>query len=102
MMFILQATGNPLPYNMIFLLAILAVMYFFFMRPQIKKQKAQDKFVKELKKGDEVVTTSGMIGKINKIENGIVQLQIDQKTFIRFVENVISREMTDNLHKEKS
>jgi len=77
-------------------------MYFFFLRPQVKKQKAQSSFEKEMGKGDEVVTSSGIIGKINKIEKGVVYLQIDQKTFIRVVQGAISKEMTDSLRKATS
>lgn len=77
-------------------------MYFFFLRPQVKKQKAQASFEKEMGKGDEVVTSAGMIGKINKIEKGIVHLQIDQKTFIKVLAGAISKEMTESHNKAKS
>lgn len=50
----------------------------------------------ELKKGDEVVTGSGIIGKINKIEGNIVELQVDTKTFLRVLKGAISREMTES------
>ena len=75
-------------------------MYFFFLRPQVKKQKAQDNFAKDLTKGDEVVTGSGIIGRINKIEGNIIHLQIDQKTFIRVLKGAISKEMTENFNKK--
>ncbi len=103
-MFYLQSTP-PGPGGMsqvIFFLSIFLIMYFFFLRPQVKKQKAQTSFSSELKKGDEVVTGSGIIGRINKIEGGIVHLQIDQKTFIKVVKGAISREMTEGLTKMKN
>jgi preprotein translocase subunit YajC len=98
-MFFLQSSAGPGLINLLFFASIFMIMYFFFLRPQVKKQKAQDAFVKEMEKGDEVVTTSGIIGRINKIENGVVQLQIDQKTFIRVVQGAISKEMTESLNK---
>jgi len=100
-MYNLQAAGGGGGFSqLLFFASIFLIMYFFFLRPQVKKQKAQDKFSKELAKGSEVVTTSGIIGKISKIEDGIVHLQIDQKTFIRVVKGAISKEMTAGLKKE--
>lgn len=101
-MFFLQSTPDPLFFNLIFFAAIFGVMYFFFMRPQIKKQKAQDQFVKDMSKGDEVVLASGIIGKITKMDEGTAQIQVDQKTFIRVLPNAISMEMTEAFKKAKS
>ena len=86
--------------NMLFFLSIFAIMYFFFIRPSVKKQKAQDTFTNDLAKGEEVVTTSGIIGRINKIEDDIVHLQLDQKTFIRVLRGAISKDMTEQLNKK--
>ncbi len=86
--------------NMLFFLSIFAIMYFFFIRPSVKKQKAQDTFTTDLAKGEEVVTTSGIIGRINKIEDDIVHLQLDQKTFIRVLRGAISKDMTEQLNKK--
>lgn len=78
------------------LFAMFAVMWFFWIRPQNKKQKEQKAFImEELQKGDEVSTTSGMIGKITKIDGNIVTLQVDTKTFIRVTKGSISKEMTE-------
>lgn len=81
---------------------MLAVVFFFFLRPQAKKQKAQEKFVVEMKKGDQVVTTSGIIGKISKIDTHSVNLQLDQKTFINVVPSAISMEMSEDFRKKTS
>ena len=101
-MFFLQSSSNPGFINLLFFGSIFLIMYFFFLRPQVKKQKAQTKFETEMGKGDEVVTSSGIIGKISKIEKGIVYLQIDQKTFIKVLKGAISKEMTENLNKASS
>ena len=85
--------------NMIFLALFMGIFYFFFMRPSINKQKAQEAFSKELGKGDQIVTTSGILGKVTKIEdNGVVELQIDNKSFIRVLNSSISRENTEALY----
>ena len=71
--------------TMIFYVLVFGIMYFFFLRPAQKRRKEQEKFETDLVKGKEVVTTSGIIGRVNKIEDNIIQLQVDQKTFIRVV-----------------
>ena len=95
-MILLQSGGGG-GLSLLFPLLIFAVFYFFMIRPQAKKQKEQSKFVKELEKGMDVVTGSGIVGKINKIEDGFVTLQVDSKTFIKFIQSAISKEMTDAL-----
>lgn len=77
------------------MLIVLAIIFFFFIRPQQKKQKEQGVFMDELTKGTEVVTSSGIIGKISKIEDAEVTLQIDQKSFLRVTKGSISKEMTE-------
>jgi len=100
-MFYLQAGQSGGMVNLVFFASIFLIMYFFFLRPQVKRQKAQEKFATDLSKGSEVVTSSGIIGKINKIEDDVIHLQIDQKTFIRVIRGAISKEMTENLVKKK-
>ncbi len=72
-----------------------AIIYFFMIRPQMKKQKEQVAFVNEMAKGDEVITSSGIYGRINKIDGNVVTLQVDTKTFIRVAKGAISKEMTE-------
>jgi preprotein translocase subunit YajC len=77
------------------LLMIMVVFYFFMIRPQMKRQKEQQSFADSLEKGREVVTGSGMIGKINKIEGQVVTLEVANNTFIRVTKGSISKEMTE-------
>jgi len=101
-MILLQAsTPGGGSITMIFYVLVIGIMYFFFMRPAQKRRKDQDAFENELVKGKEVVTTSGIIGRVNRIEENIVHLQIDQKTFVRVVKGAISKEMTAQLKTEK-
>ena len=96
-MLLQQANTAQQIFSFLPLIGIVLVFYLFFMRPQQKKQKAQTSFLSALQKGDKVATTAGIIGKINKIENDIVTLQVDAKTFIQVLKGVISKEMTDSL-----
>jgi len=81
--------------NIVMIAAMMLVFWLFFIRPQAKKQKDQANFLENLAKGDEVVTASGLIGKVNKIEDNEVSIQLDQKTFVRVTKGSVSREMTE-------
>ena len=76
------------------LLVAIPIFYLFFIRPQVKKQKEQQSFSDGLEKGQEVVTSSGIIGRINKIDEHDVTLQLENKTFIKVTKASISSEMT--------
>ena len=76
------------------LILLVGVMYFFFIRPQAKRQREQQSFVDALEKGQEVVTSAGMFGRIVKIEDQIVTLEVDQKTFIRVTKSSISKDLS--------
>ena len=93
----LQAQQNPLT-SMIPFVLIIVVFYFFFIRPQNKKQKEQANFTDEVQKGDNVVTASGILGKINKIEDNIITLEVGSKTYIQVTRNAISKEMTEAIY----
>lgn len=94
---LLQAAGNSIIQSLPLIVMVL-VIWFFFIRPQSKKAKEEQTFTSELEKGMEVVTKSGMIGKINKIDTKEVQLQVDTKTFIRITRGAVSKELTDAFH----
>jgi preprotein translocase subunit YajC len=81
--------------NLIFPLLLLAFFYFFFMRPQMTKQKEQASFIGSIQKGDEVVTSSGIIGRINKIDANEYTLELEKGVFVRVIPQAISKEMTD-------
>jgi preprotein translocase subunit YajC len=77
---LLQAQSGPASYlNYVFIAGMIAVFYFFMIRPQQKKAKDQEKFRSELKAGDNVQTIGGLHGKIASIESdGTVILIVDR------------------------
>ena len=81
------ALGQFLP-----LVLIIVVFYFFMIRPQIKKQKDQKKYVEELKKGDRVVTSSGIHGKIVEVGDITILIEVDNNVKIKFDKSAISLE----------
>lgn len=97
--FFLQAVGgNEGTLNFIFLGAMMLVFWFFLIRPQSKKQKEQKVFTESLQKGDNVVTSSGILGKITKVEDDIITLEIANKVYVRVTRGAISKEMTETVH----
>ena len=66
-MILSQAAGTGMS-SLIMFGMIFAVMYFFMIRPQIKKQKKEREYRSALKKGDKVVTIGGIHGKINDVK----------------------------------
>ncbi|MAN26689.1 MULTISPECIES: preprotein translocase subunit YajC [Mesonia] len=83
-------------------LAIFGVMYFFMIRPQMKRQKQEKNFAQELKRGDKVVTKSGMHGKIvdfsEKLNAVIIETGAGKITFDK---SSISMELSAALNKPK-
>ena len=74
---LLQAQGQGGGMGMIIMLVVLfAIMYFFMIRPQNKKQKEIANFRKNLEVGQEVITAGGIYGKIKEIEDNTVVLEI--------------------------
>ena len=77
------------------MILIIAVFYFFMIRPQMKKQKEVTAFRNSLAKGDKVVTTGGIYGKILELKDNYVLLQIDDNVKIRVDKSALVRDMSD-------
>ena len=95
----LGGPGNAGMINFIMIGLMILIFWFFLIRPQNKKQKEQNQFISELKKGDEIVTSSGILGRVNKIEEHIVTLEVGTKTYIRVTKNAISKELSETVFK---
>ena len=64
---------------------ILAVMYFLVIRPQAKKQKETQAFLTALRVGDQVVTQSGIMGRITALTDTIATLEVANQVQIKFL-----------------
>lgn len=67
-----------LPFVIIFVL-----FYFMLIRPQMKRAKEQKKMIEALQKGDEVITTGGVLGKITKVSDQYMSLEIADNVVIQ-------------------
>ena len=77
------------------LIAVLAIFWIFMIRPQAKKQKELRKFRESIQKGDKVITTGGIYGKINSVKDTSVVLQIDENKKITVDKNSIIKDPGD-------
>lgn len=88
------AEANPLM-TFLPLILIVVVFYFFMIRPQVKRQKELRNFRESLQKGDNVVTTGGIYGKITDIKDKVVLLQVDEGVKLRVDKAAVVKDMTD-------
>ena len=58
------------------LVLIFGVMYFLLIRPQVKRQKEHKKLVESLAKGDEIITTGGLLGRVTKLTDAFVTVEL--------------------------
>ncbi len=84
-----QAAQNPIAAFLPFILIAL-VFYFVFFRPQQKQAKQHQAFVTSLKKGDEVVTQSGIVGTIHAVEDRTITLDVGGGTKLRIIKNQVA------------
>lgn len=64
------------------IILMFVVLYFLMIRPQMKRQKEQKSMMEALGKGDEVVTAGGMVGKVTKVADAYVTLEVSNGTEI--------------------
>ncbi|MBE2281708.1 MAG: preprotein translocase subunit YajC [Ignavibacteriaceae bacterium] len=86
--------GSSLVSTLIMFGSIFAIFYFMIIRPQQKRQKERDKLLSEVKKGDKVVTSSGIYGVVAGIEDNVVILMVSDNTKIKFEKSAIANILT--------
>ena len=78
--------GGPLP----IILMIYAVFWFLWLGPKRKEQKKLEEWNKQVKKGDEVVTSGGLIGKITGMTDLTVTLEVQEKVRLKVLRSAIT------------
>jgi preprotein translocase subunit YajC len=73
---------------------IMVVFYFFMIRPQVKKAKEHKKLVAELKKGDKIITTAGIHGRIADMNDTTFLIEVEGGVKIRFDKSAVSLDAT--------
>ncbi|MFP8965547.1 preprotein translocase subunit YajC [Pokkaliibacter sp. CJK22405] len=77
-------------FNLIFLVGFAVIFYFFLWRPQSKRQKDHKNLVNTLAKGDEVVTTGGILGRVSKVTDDYVVLAVSDSVELKLQKVYIS------------
>jgi len=80
------------------MILIVVVFYFFMIRPQMKKAKDHKKFVAELKKGDKVITTAGIHGRIADMNETTFLIETEGGGKIRFDRSAVSLDASKALN----
>lgn len=85
------AGGTDMLMSLLPFVLIFVIMYFLILRPQQKKVKAHQELVKNVRRGDTVVTSGGLIGKVSRvIDDSEIELQLAEGVKIRQVRGLIS------------
>ncbi len=92
----LQSIIPPNLVTPIMLVLMFGVFYLFILRPQTQRQKKQDAFQGAIKRGDRVVTSSGIVGRVSKLdkEEGIVTIETGKNVYLDFTLGSVSRDLT--------
>ena len=101
--FFLQVTtenDNSGVMNIIFLVVIFVIFYFFMVRPQSKKRKELQNMRDSLKKGQSIVTIGGIHGKISDVHESTVTVIVDSNTKIKVDKSSISMDSSTKLTEE--
>jgi preprotein translocase subunit YajC len=94
------AAADPLA-SLILPIGLVVLFYFFLIRPQSKRAKQHKEMVSALQKGEEVVTTGGLLGKITAVSENFVSLEISRDVIINVQKNSIQAVMPKGTIKEQ-
>ena len=92
LLIVLQQQSNGLM-NFLPLILIIVVFWFFMIRPQMKRQKELKNFRDSLKKGDKIVTTGGIYGKV--LEIGDYYIIVEGQNRLKIDKSAVIKDMTD-------
>ena len=85
---------SPIP-SFVFLLLIIVVFYFFMIRPQMKRQKELKTYRDSLQKGDKVITTGGLYGRVTDVKDNTVTVEIADKVLVKIDKSAVLKDTSD-------
>jgi preprotein translocase subunit YajC len=86
-----ESAGGELSQMLLLMAGMGAIIYFMMIRPGQKERKEQEAFLTALTKGDKVVTSSGVHGKIIEVDQATVRIEVASKTVITLEKSSIAR-----------
>ena len=81
--------GSPFP-SLIMLVVLFGLFYMLLIRPQQKRQKEHKQMTEKIAKGDEIVTQGGMLGRITKVGDSFLNLEVAEGTEIRIQRTAVA------------
>ena len=75
------------------LIILFAIFYFLIIRPQQQHQKAHQKMLDELAKGDNIITSGGLIVMIVKVEEEFIKIKLNDETIVKLDKNYVSKKV---------
>ncbi|MDX2425224.1 MAG: preprotein translocase subunit YajC [Cycloclasticus sp.] len=94
-----QAASQPGFEGLIFPVALIAIFYFLLIRPQQKRNKDHKKLIAAAAKGDEIVTSGGVLGKITEVGDHFITLEIGNNMSIQVSKSSIASVMPKGTYK---
>lgn len=82
------------------LIVLFIVFYFFLIRPQMRRQKDHSKMVEALQKGDEAVTSGGLLGRITEVGDSFIKLEVAKGVEVKVQRHAIAALMPKGTIKE--
>jgi len=73
------------------------VMYLLILRPQQKKMKEQQEMLSKLASGDEVVTTSGILGRVKEVSEKVITLEVANNVHMKFLRSQVAQKLSADL-----
>ena len=89
-----QEGANPLA-TFLPLILVFAVFYFFMIRPQVRKQKEMTTYRSSLAKGDKVITTGGIYGKVTDVKDSTVTVDVGDGVLLKIDKSAILKDSSD-------
>ena len=97
------AAQSPDPLaSLILPIGLVVLFYFFLIRPQSKRQKEHRQMVNDLQKGEEVITSGGILGKITDVNDDFITLEIAKDVSLSIQKNAVQTIMPKGTIKEQS
>jgi len=88
--------------SLILPIGLVVLFYFFLIRPQSKRQKEQKQMIADLQKGEEVITSGGILGKITSINDNFITLEIAKDVSIKIQKAAVQTVMPKGTIKEQN
>lgn len=81
--------GPSLVMQLVFFLPLILIFYFLLIRPQQQRAKKHAEMISAIKRGDTVVTSGGLIGKVNKVNDGEISVDLADNVRVRVVKSMV-------------